>query len=96
MGNLSPCGSGDFPAQAGQPDGAGDGFFDVAVVDQHASGNPENSGCLPDQGRRPVSCSQFYLAEDVPNLPLTVSNVVTIDAERTFWDTVVILHGQHR
>lgn len=37
-----------------------------------------------------------YLAEDVPNLPLTVSNVVTIDAERTFWDKVVILHGQHR
>ena len=37
-----------------------------------------------------------YLAEDVPNLMLTVNNVVTIDAERTFWDKVVILHGQRR
>jgi hypothetical protein len=37
-----------------------------------------------------------YLAEDVPNLMLNVANVVTIDAERTFWDKVVILHGQRR
>ncbi len=37
-----------------------------------------------------------YLAEDVLNLMLTVNNVVTIDAERTFWDKVVILHGQRR
>ena len=37
-----------------------------------------------------------YLAEDVPNLMLNVTNVVTIDAERTFWDKVVILHGQRR
>lgn len=37
-----------------------------------------------------------YLAEDVPDLALEVSNVVTIDAERTFWDKVVILHGQRR
>lgn len=37
-----------------------------------------------------------YLAEDVPNLMLDVTNVVTIDAERTFWDKVVILHGQQR
>jgi len=37
-----------------------------------------------------------YLAEDVPNLMLNVTNDVTIDAERTFWDKVVILHGQRR
>lgn len=37
-----------------------------------------------------------YLAEDVPNLMLNVTNVVTINAERTFWDKVVILHGQRR
>ena len=37
-----------------------------------------------------------YLAEDVPKLMLNVTNVVTIDAERTFWDKVVILHGQRR
>lgn len=37
-----------------------------------------------------------YLAEDVQNLMLNVTNVVTIDAERTFWDKVVILHGQRR
>ena len=37
-----------------------------------------------------------YLAKDVPNLVLTVPNVVTIDAQRTFWDKAVILHGQRR
>ena len=34
-----------------------------------------------------------YVAEDVPGLELTVSNIVTVDAERTFWDKIVILHG---
>jgi predicted nucleotidyltransferase component of viral defense system len=37
-----------------------------------------------------------YLAEDVPHLALSVDNIVTIDAERTFWDKTVILHGQRR
>lgn len=37
-----------------------------------------------------------YLAADVPNLMLNVTNVITIDAERTFWDKVVIIHGQRR
>ena len=37
-----------------------------------------------------------YLAQEVPNLILAVNNVVTIDAERTFWDKVVIIHGQRR
>ena len=34
-----------------------------------------------------------YVADDVPVLDLTVSNIVTVDAERTFWDKIVILHG---
>lgn len=34
-----------------------------------------------------------YLSDDLPDTDLVVSNVVTIDAERTFWDKVVILHG---
>lgn len=34
-----------------------------------------------------------YLAEEVKSLNLEVDNVVTIDAERTFWDKVIILHG---
>ena len=34
-----------------------------------------------------------YIADDLPELDLTVSNVVTVDAERTFWDKIVILHG---
>jgi len=34
-----------------------------------------------------------YVADDVPALDLTVSNIVTVDAERTFWDKIVILHG---
>ncbi len=35
-----------------------------------------------------------YIALDTPDLTLEVPNVTTIEAERTFWDKVVILHGQ--
>ncbi len=34
-----------------------------------------------------------YSNDDVPDLDLTVPNVTIVDAERTFWDKVVILHG---
>lgn len=34
-----------------------------------------------------------YISVDLPNLDLRVSNVVTVEAERTFWDKIIILHG---
>lgn len=34
-----------------------------------------------------------YIADEVPNRDLSVHNVTTVEAERTFWDKVVILHG---
>lgn len=34
-----------------------------------------------------------YVADDLPRLDLAVSNVVTVEAERTFWDKIIILHG---
>jgi len=34
-----------------------------------------------------------YVALDLPDLDLTVKNVVTVKPERTFWDKVIILHG---
>ncbi|MDK9695408.1 MAG: nucleotidyl transferase AbiEii/AbiGii toxin family protein [Siculibacillus sp.] len=37
-----------------------------------------------------------YVADDVVGLELTVPNITTIDAERTFWDKVVIAHGLRR
>lgn len=37
-----------------------------------------------------------YLAADLPELDLTVADVTIVDAERTFWDKVVILHGLRR
>jgi len=39
---------------------------------------------------------QPYVAENMPTTNFIVSDVVTIDAERTFWDKVVILHGLRR
>ena len=36
---------------------------------------------------------QPYVADDMPAANLVVPGVVTIDAKRTFWDKVVILHG---
>lgn len=37
-----------------------------------------------------------YLEDDAPGLDLHVENVTIVDAERTFWDKVVILHGLRR
>jgi hypothetical protein len=37
-----------------------------------------------------------YISGDIPATNLIVQEVVTIDAERTFWDKVVILHGLRR
>lgn len=37
-----------------------------------------------------------YVAHDMSTLNLIVPNIVTIDAERTFWDKVVIVHGLRR
>ena len=34
-----------------------------------------------------------YIAQDLPDLDLTVANVTTVKPERTFWDKVIILHG---
>ena len=34
-----------------------------------------------------------YIADDVMEINLTVLDVRTIDAERTFWDKVIIVHG---
>lgn len=39
---------------------------------------------------------QPYVADDMPAANLVVPGVVTIDAKRTFWDKVVILHGLRR
>ena len=36
-----------------------------------------------------------YVADDLPNINLTVDRVTTIQPARTFWDKVVILHGLH-
>jgi hypothetical protein len=37
-----------------------------------------------------------YVDDDLPALDLTVPGVRTVDPERTFWDKVVIVHGQRR
>lgn len=37
-----------------------------------------------------------YIAQDFPSSQLRVDNVLTIDAERTFWDKIIILHGLRR
>lgn len=39
---------------------------------------------------------QPYAADDMTHTNLQVQNVVTINAERTFWDKIIILHGLRR
>jgi hypothetical protein len=37
-----------------------------------------------------------YLADDVTSLNLDIPDITTVVAERTFWDKVIIIHGQRR
>jgi hypothetical protein len=37
-----------------------------------------------------------YLANDVASLNLDIAGITTIVAERTFWDKIIIIHGQRR
>lgn len=37
-----------------------------------------------------------YIADDLPTVVLDVPNITTVEADRTFWDKVVILHGLRR
>jgi hypothetical protein len=37
-----------------------------------------------------------YVEGDLPEVDFAIPNVVTVDARRTFWDKVVILHGLRR
>ena len=37
-----------------------------------------------------------YVDGDAPGIDLAVPNVLTVEAERTFWDKVIILHGLRR
>ena len=37
-----------------------------------------------------------YIAEDVPDLNISVPGVTTIEPPRTFWDKIVIVHGLRR
>ena len=37
-----------------------------------------------------------YASDDLPGFDLTVPNVTVVDAERTFWDKIIILHGLRR
>lgn len=34
-----------------------------------------------------------YVTRDLPDMDLTVANVITVKPERTFWDKIMILHG---
>jgi hypothetical protein len=37
-----------------------------------------------------------YSADDLPNADMAVGGITTVEAQRTFWDKVVILHGLRR
>ena len=43
-----------------------------------------------------VRTVQPYLQKHVPGIDLTVSNITMVNAQRTFWDKIVILHGLRR
>lgn len=37
-----------------------------------------------------------YISEELPHTNFDINNVITINAERTFWDKIIILHGIRR
>ena len=43
-----------------------------------------------------MACSvRPYVADDLPDWPFVVENIVTIAPERTYWEKLLILHGVH-
>lgn len=65
-----------------------DGYIDKAVKVE--------SGAKSALDPNAVHSIRPYAHDDAPDLDLTVPNVTIVDAERTFWDKVVILHGLRR
>ncbi len=65
-----------------------DGYIDKLVRIESGA-----KSALDPNSKRSV---QPYLSEDVLQLDLNVPNLTIVDAERTFWDKVVILHGLRR
>jgi len=65
-----------------------DGYIDKLVRIESGA-----KSALDPNSKRSV---QPYLSDDVPQLDLIVPDVTIVDAERTFWDKVVILHGLRR
>ena len=67
---------------------ASDGYIRKAVKIESGA----KSALDPHQSRRVTP----YVDDDLPALALEIDNVTIVDAERTFWDKVVILHGLRR
>lgn len=64
-----------------------DGYVDPIVKLEGGA----RSALLPSH----PACVRPYVADVLPDADLDVDNVMTIDAERTFLDKLVILHGRH-
>jgi hypothetical protein len=67
---------------------AADGYIDKVVKIESGA-----KSALDPNSLRPIVP---YCNDDLPGLDLAVPNVTVVDAERTFWDKVVILHGRRR
>lgn len=67
---------------------ASDGYVDKLVKIESGA-----KSALDPNSVRPIVP---YADADLPGLDLNVLNVTVVDAERTFWDKVVILHGLRR
>src|SRR3546814_6538071 len=65
-----------------------DGYIDKAVKVE--------SGAKSALDPNAIHSIRPYVHDDAPDLDLIVPNVTIVDAERTFWDKVVILHGLRR
>lgn len=66
-------------------DEADTGYVQAAVKIESGA-----KSALDPNNPRPI---RPYIADDVAGIDLAVPGIRTIDAERTFWDKVVILHG---
>lgn len=65
-----------------------DGYIRKAVKIESGA----KSALDPHHRRRVIP----YLADDLPDFDLGIDNVTIVDAERTFWDKIIILHGLRR
>ena len=74
---------------------AGQSFYEHArqSIDEADAAEKVESGAKSALDPHVAATVTSYVAQDLPDLDMSVDGVTTVKPERTFWDKIIILHG---